>query len=97
MPVRAGQAGGPLIPRGQDSDRIDGRITGVPLDRDSLLVEAGLDIGSRARLGVSYAGVLTDGLRDCVVKGTFSRNVRAECFSRGPRPGGKGPLGRTGH
>ncbi|MDQ8728877.1 autotransporter-associated beta strand repeat-containing protein [Bradyrhizobium sp. LHD-71] len=49
-------------------------ITGVPLARDSALVEAGLDlrVTSQATLGVSYLGQLADAVQDHAVKGQFT-------------------------
>jgi subtilase-type serine protease len=46
-------------------------VTGVPIARDSALVEAGLDlaINRNATLGVSYVGQLGDGVQDHAVKG----------------------------
>ena len=49
-------------------------IAGVPIARDSLLAEAGLDlaIGRHATLGVSYAGQLANTVQDHAAKGKFT-------------------------
>ncbi len=49
-------------------------IAGVPIARDALLVEAGLDlaIGRSATLGVSYTGQLARNVTDHAAKGRFS-------------------------
>lgn len=49
-------------------------IAGVPIARDSLLGEAGLDlaIGRHAMLGVSYTGQLARNVHDHAAKGKFS-------------------------
>jgi len=49
-------------------------ISGVPIARDSLLAEAGLDlaIGRNATLGVSYVGQIASNVQDHAVKGKFS-------------------------
>gem|GEM_PF-723653 len=49
-------------------------VAGVPIARDSLLAEAGLDlaIGRSATLGVSYAGQLARNVQDHAAKGKFS-------------------------
>ena len=49
-------------------------IAGVPIARDSLLAEAGLDlaIGRHATLGVSYVGQLASNVQDHAAKGKFS-------------------------
>jgi outer membrane autotransporter protein len=49
-------------------------IAGVPIARDSLLAEAGLDlaIGRHATLGVSYVGQLASNVQDHAAKGRFS-------------------------
>ena len=49
-------------------------IAGVPIARDSLLAEAGLDlaIGRNATLGVSYTGQLARNVHDHAAKGKFS-------------------------
>ena len=49
-------------------------IAGVPLARDALLAEAGLDlaIGRNATLGVSYVGQLARNVHDHAAKGKFS-------------------------
>jgi outer membrane autotransporter protein len=49
-------------------------ITGVPIARDALLTEAGLDlaIGAHATLGVSYTGQLARNVHDHAAKGKFS-------------------------
>lgn len=51
-------------------------IAGVPLARDSALVEAGLDVRltPRATLGVSYIGQLASGAQDHAGKGKFAYN-----------------------
>jgi outer membrane autotransporter protein len=49
-------------------------IAGVPIARDSLLAEAGLDlaIGRHATLGVSYVGQIASNVQDHAAKGKFS-------------------------
>ena len=49
-------------------------IAGVPIARDSLLAEAGLDlaIGRHATLGVSYIGQYASNVQDHAAKGKFS-------------------------
>ena len=49
-------------------------IAGVPIARDSLLAEAGLDlaIGRNATLGVSYIGQIASNVQDHAAKGKFS-------------------------
>jgi outer membrane autotransporter protein len=49
-------------------------ITGVPLARDSALIEAGLDlrITPQATLGVSYLGQVASSVQDYAVKGQFT-------------------------
>jgi len=49
-------------------------VAGVPIARDSLLAEAGLDlaIGRNATLGVSYVGQLARSVTDHAAKGKFS-------------------------
>ena len=49
-------------------------IAGVPIARDSLLAEAGLDlaIGRNATLGVSYVGQVASNVQDHAAKGKFS-------------------------
>jgi len=49
-------------------------IAGVPIARDSLLAEAGLDlaIGRNATLGVSYVGQIASNISDHGAKGKFS-------------------------
>ena len=49
-------------------------IAGVPIARDSLLAEAGLDlaIGRNATLGVSYVGQIASNVPDHAAKGKFS-------------------------
>ena len=49
-------------------------ISGVPIARDSLLAEAGLDlaIGRNATLGVSYTGQIANTVQDHAAKGKFS-------------------------
>ena len=49
-------------------------ISGVPIARDSLLAEAGLDlaIGRNATIGVSYTGQLANNVQDHAAKGKFS-------------------------
>ena len=49
-------------------------IAGVPIARDSLLAEAGLDlaIGRNATLGVSYIGQIARNVQDHAAKGKFS-------------------------
>jgi outer membrane autotransporter protein len=49
-------------------------ISGVPLARNSTLIEAGLDfaLGPDAILGVSYAGQLADDLQDNGVQGRLT-------------------------
>ena len=46
-------------------------VAGVPLARDSALVEAGFDVVVKpnATLGLSYSGQLADNVRDHAVKG----------------------------
>ena len=48
-------------------------IAGVPIARDSLLAEAGLDlaIGRNATLGVSYVGQIARNVNDHAAKGKF--------------------------
>ena len=49
-------------------------ISGVPIARDSLLAEAGLDlaIGRNATIGVSYTGQIASNVQDHAAKGKFS-------------------------
>jgi outer membrane autotransporter protein len=49
-------------------------ISGVPIARDSLLTEAGLDlaIGTHATLGVSYTGQFAHNVQDHAAKGKYS-------------------------
>ena len=49
-------------------------ISGVPIARDSLLAEAGLDlaIGRNATIGVSYTGQIAGNVQDHAAKGKFS-------------------------
>ena len=49
-------------------------IAGVPIARDSLLTEAGLDlaIGRNTTLGLSYVGQLARNVQDHAAKGKFS-------------------------
>jgi outer membrane autotransporter protein len=49
-------------------------VRGVPIARDSALVEAGLDfaVASRTRFGLSYAGALADRVQDHGVKANLS-------------------------
>ena len=49
-------------------------VTGVPIARDSLLAEAGLDlaIGRNATLGASYVGQLARNVTDHAARGRFS-------------------------
>ena len=49
-------------------------VAGVPIARDSLLAEAGLDlaIGRHATVGVSYAGQIAGNVADHAAKGKFS-------------------------
>ena len=49
-------------------------VAGVPIARDSLLAEAGLDlaIGRNATLGVSYVGQIAGNVSDHAAKGRFS-------------------------
>ena len=49
-------------------------IAGVPIARDSLLAEAGLDlaIGRQATLGISYVGQHANNVQDHAAKGKFS-------------------------
>ena len=49
-------------------------IAGVPIARDSLLAEAGVDlaIGRNATLGVSYVGQIASNVQDHAAKGKFS-------------------------
>ena len=51
-------------------------IAGVPLARDSALVETGLDlrVNPHAKLGLSYSGQLAGHLQDHAVKGNFTWN-----------------------
>ena len=48
-------------------------IAGVPIARDALLAEAGLDlaIGRNATLGVSYVGQIARNVSDHAAKGKF--------------------------
>jgi outer membrane autotransporter protein len=48
-------------------------IAGVPIAKDSALVEAGLDLDvtSRAKLGIGYSGQLAGNAQDHAVKGNF--------------------------
>jgi subtilase-type serine protease len=49
-------------------------VAGVPIARDSLLAEAGLDlaINRNATIGVSYTGQIADNVQDHAAKGKFS-------------------------
>jgi subtilase-type serine protease len=49
-------------------------ISGVPIARDALLAEAGLDlaIGRHATVGVSYTGQIARNVTDHAAKGKFS-------------------------
>jgi len=49
-------------------------IAGVPIARDSLLAEAGLDlaIGRSATIGISYVGQIANNVQDHAAKGRFS-------------------------
>ena len=49
-------------------------ISGVPIARDALLAEAGLDlaIGRNATIGVSYTGQIASNVQDPAAKGKFS-------------------------
>jgi subtilase-type serine protease len=49
-------------------------IAGVPIARDALLAEAGLDlaIGRNATVGVSYTGQIARNVHDHAAKGRFS-------------------------
>jgi subtilase-type serine protease len=49
-------------------------ISGVPIARDSLLAEAGVDlaIGRSATLGVSYTGQIARNVTDHAAKGKFT-------------------------
>jgi subtilase-type serine protease len=49
-------------------------IAGVPIARDALLAEAGLDlaIGRNATVGISYVGQIANNLHDHAAKGKFS-------------------------
>ncbi len=49
-------------------------VTGVPIDRDALVAEAGLDwqIDERMMLGVSYSGQIGERAQDHAVKANFS-------------------------
>jgi outer membrane autotransporter protein len=51
-------------------------VRGVPIARDSLLVEAGLDlaVSARARVGLSYAGAVADRVEDHAVKANLAWN-----------------------
>jgi outer membrane autotransporter protein len=51
-------------------------ITGVPLARDTVLVETALDlrVNLRAKIGLSYSGQLAGHLQDHSVKGNFTWN-----------------------
>jgi outer membrane autotransporter protein len=51
-------------------------ITGVPLARDTALVETGLDlrVNLHAKLGLSYSGQLAGHLQDHAIKGNFTWN-----------------------
>jgi outer membrane autotransporter protein len=49
-------------------------VAGVPIARDALLAEAGLDlaISRNATLGVSYTGQIASTVQDHAAKGRFS-------------------------
>ena len=49
-------------------------ILGVPVARESALVEAGFDVAlsAQARLGLSYVGALAERTQDHAAKGNFS-------------------------
>jgi outer membrane autotransporter protein len=49
-------------------------MSGVPIARDALLAEAGLDlaINRQATIGVSYAGQIASNVQDHAAKGRFS-------------------------
>ena len=49
-------------------------VAGVPIARDALLAEAGLDlaISRNATLGVSYTGQIASNVQDHAAKGKFS-------------------------
>jgi outer membrane autotransporter protein len=49
-------------------------VTGVPLDEETALIEAGLDfnLSPTATLGVSYAGQFGDDVEDNAVQGRFA-------------------------
>jgi uncharacterized protein with beta-barrel porin domain len=48
-------------------------IAGVPIARDSAIVEAGLDfdVTAAARFGIIYSGQLADRAQDHALKGNF--------------------------
>jgi outer membrane autotransporter protein len=49
-------------------------VAGVPIARDSLLAEVGVDlaIGRNATLGLSYIGQIASNVQDHAAKGKFS-------------------------
>jgi subtilase-type serine protease len=49
-------------------------VTGVPIARDSLLAEGGLDlaVNRNATIGVSYVGQIAGNVQDHAAKGKFS-------------------------
>ena len=49
-------------------------IAGVPIARDSLLAEVGLDlaIGRSTTIGISYVGQIANNVQDHAAKGKFS-------------------------
>lgn len=53
---------------------------GLPIDRDALVAEAGLDVlvGSGTTLGVAYTGQVGDRAQDHAVKGNFTYRFRAD-------------------
>ncbi|MFM0306099.1 autotransporter domain-containing protein, partial [Paraburkholderia sediminicola] len=48
-------------------------VTGVPIARDSAVVEIGLDVsvGKNAKVGVSYSGQYGSGYRDNAIQGNL--------------------------
>jgi uncharacterized protein with beta-barrel porin domain len=67
----------PPLPLGaatQTAPAIPFAISGVPIARDALLAEAGLDlaIGRSATVGVSYTGQIARYVHDHAAKGKFS-------------------------
>ena len=58
----------------QSAPTVPFAISGVPIARDSALVEAGLDlaINAHATIGASYTGQLAGNVTDHAAKGKFS-------------------------